>query len=286
MENEEVKTTAEAAPQENEATAQAAAPAEAAPQEGAAPAEPKAVDSFREYMHANFPESNYDEDEDAIYRDAKSRFDALEKDSNSLKKLTEKLNARLGKNPAEAEAVLDWLDGEDIRVAIARHMGSDALAVPEEGSEEFEAFRKAGEAKQKEFEDTKAHLDEYRANAEQSATDLKDFAAEAGLDEEQTAELEKYIADELLPAIYSGKLSKDFYKSVMHARNYDADIEGAREQGRIDGRNEKIEVEKKRHAGSGLPNGSAGGNASEEIETPKTENKTVDFLTKMAKRRV
>ena len=285
MENEEVKTTAEAAPQE-EATAQAAAPAEATPAEGAAPAEPKAVDSFREYMHANFPDSNYDEDEDAIYRDAKSRFDALEKDSNSLKKLTEKLNARLGKNPAEAEAVLDWLDGEDIRVAIARHMGSDALAVPEEGSEEFEAFRKAGEAKQKEYDDTRAHLDEYRTNAEQSAADLKAFAEENGLDEAQTAELEKYISEELLPAIYSGKLSKDFYQSVMRARNYDADIEGAREQGRIDGRNEKIEVEKKHLAGSGLPNGGAGGNASEEIETPKSENKTVDFLAKMAKRRV
>ena len=129
MENEEVKTTAEAAPQENEATAQAAAP-----QEVAAPAEPKAIDSFREYMHTNFPESNYDEDEDAIYRDAMSRVESLEGDSKTLKNLTEKLNARLSKNPAEAEAVLDWLDGEDIRVAIARHMGSDALAVPEEGS--------------------------------------------------------------------------------------------------------------------------------------------------------
>lgn len=285
MEKEEVKTTAEAAPQENEATAQAAAPAEAT-QEGAVPAEPKAIDSFREYMHANFPDSNYDEDEDAIYRDAKSRFDALEGDSKTLKNLTEKLNSRLGKNPAEAEAVLDWLDGVDIRVAIARHMGSDALSVPEEGSEEYENFRKAGEAKQKEIDDTRAHLDEYRANAEQSEADLKAFAEENGLDAEQTAELEKYISDELLPAIYSGKLSKDFYKSVMRARNYDADIEGAREQGRVDGRNEKIEVEKKRHAGSGLPNGGAGGNASDDIEAPKSENKTVDFLAKMAKRRV
>ena len=72
----------------------------------------------------------------------------------------------------------------------------------------------------------------------------------------------------------------------MRARNYDADIEGAREQGRIDGRNEKIEVEKKHLAGSGLPNGGAGGNASEEVDAPKSENKTVDWLDKMSKRRV
>lgn len=285
---EEVKNNAaEAAPQENEAKEQVAA---VEPQEEAAAveevaAEPKPRDLFYERIRTNFPEGKYDEDEDEYFRNALSRMDALEGDSKTLKDLTTKLEARLGQDPQEAEVFLDWIDGVDIRTAITRHMGAEALTAPEEGSDEYEEWKKAGEERQKELADSKAKVDEYRANAEASAEDLKAFAEENGLSEEQTAELEKYLAEELLPAIYSGRLDKNFYALIQHARNYDEDVAGAREQGRIDGRNEKIEVEKKHLAGSGLPNGGAGGNASEEVDAP-ANNKTVDWLDKMSKRRV
>ena len=280
---EEVKTNAaEATPQSEEVKEQVAAPADGE----AAATEPKPRDLFYERIRTNYPEGKYDENEDEYYTNALSRMDALEKDSKMLKDLSAKLNARLGADPQEAEVMLDWLDGVDIRTAIARHMGAEALTAPEEGSEEYENWKKAGDERRKELDDMKAKVDEYRASAEQSAADLKAFAEETGLDEEQTAELEKYLAEDFLPKIYSGKLDKDFYKFVQNARNYDNDIAGAREQGRVDGRNEKIEVEKKHLAGSGLPNGGAGGNASEEVDAPKTTNKTVDWLDKMSKRRV
>lgn len=293
--NEEEKTNAAEATQQTQKTqeqaaavaaaegAQEAAPVEAEVEEAAA--EPKSRDLFYERIRTNFPDSNYDEDEDGYYRDALSRMDALEKDSKTLKDLTSKLETRLGADPQEAEVMLDWLDGVDIRTAIARHMGAEALSAPEEGSEEYESWKKAGDDRRKELDDMKAKVDEYRTNAEASAAALKEFAQENGLDEEQAAELERYIAEEFLPNIYAGKLGKDFYGFIQHGRNYDADIEGAREQGRVDGRNEKIEAEKKHLEGSGLPSAKSGGNVAEEVDA-KPANKTVDFLTKMAKRRV
>lgn len=250
-----------------------------------AAAEQKPRDLFYERIRTNMPDGRYDEDEEEYFRSAGSYLDKLEGTKKSYDDLMAKFEARLGSDPQESEVMLDWLDGIDIRTAVARHMGEEALHVPEEGSEEYESFKKAGDERRKELADMKAKVDEYRASAEQSEADLKAFAEEAGLDEAQTAELEKYIAEDLLPRIYAGKLDKDFYKSVMRSRNYDADIEGAREQGRIDGRNEKIEVEKKRHAGSGLPNAGVGGNVGEEAETPKQENKTVDWLDRQIKRR-
>ena len=284
MEEKVTNTAAEAAPQEVEAKEQVVV----APEGDAAaeaPTEQKPRDLFYERIRTNFPEGKYDEDEDEYYRNALSRMDALEGDSKTLKNLTEKLNARLGQDPQEAEVMLDWLDGVDIRTAITRHMGAEALSVPEEGSDEYENWKKAGEERQKQLADTKAQVDTYRANAEASAEDLKAFAAENGLTEEQAAELEKYLTEDLLPKIYSGKLDKDFYKLIQHARDYDNDIAGAREQGRVDGRNEKIEAEKRHLAGSGLPNGGAGGNANAEVDAP-TNNKTVDWLDRMSKRRV
>ena len=130
---EEVKNNAaEAAPQENEAKEQVAA---VEPQEEAAAveevaAEPKPRDLFYERIRTNFPEGKYDEDEDEYFRNALSRMDALEGDSKTLKDLTTKLEARLGQDPQEAEVFLDWIDGVDIRTAITRHMGAEALTAP------------------------------------------------------------------------------------------------------------------------------------------------------------
>lgn len=300
MTEEEKAKAAEAAQQTEEAQAQeaAAATAEAASegaqdgaQEAAADGEAVAAterrprDLFYERIRTNFPDGKYEEDEEEVYRNANSRFDELEKDSKQLKDLTAKLNTRLGADPQEAEVMLDWLDGVDIRTAVARHMGAEALVAPEEGSEEYEAFSKAGEARKKELADMKAKVDEYRANAEESAAILDAIAEENGWTPEQKAEMESFVTG-LLEKIYSGRLDKDFYNFVQHGRNYDADIEGAREQGRVDGRNEKIEVEKKHLAGSGLPNAKSGGNASEEVDAQPAGNKTVDWLDKMSKRRV
>ena len=61
-------------------------------------------------------------------------------------------------------------------------------------------------------------------------------------------------------------------------------MNGALEQGRVDGRNEKIEIEKKRLSGSGLPNGKTGGNASEEVEKPSMSG-TADWLDKIKRRK-
>lgn len=276
MEGEDKNNAAEATQQKEEAAAQAAAAAaqegtEGAPAgEGGEPAaeaatEQKPRDLFYERIRTNIPEGKYDEDEEEYYRNALTAMDAYEKDSKTLKDLTAKLNKRLGADPQEAEVMLDWLDGVDIRTAITRHMGAEALSTPEEGSEEYEAWSKAGEERRKELADMEAKVNEYRTNAEASAADLDALATENGWSDEEKAGVEEYVKG-ILEKVYSGRLDKDFYNLIQHGRNYEADIEGAREQGRVDGRNEKIEVEKKHLAGSGLPNAKSGGNASEEVD--------------------
>jgi hypothetical protein len=128
-----------------------------------------------------------------------------------------------------------------------------------------------------------AKVNEYRTNAEASAADLDALATENGWSDEEKAGVEDFVKG-VLEKVYSGRLDKDFYNLIQRGRNYEADIEGAREQGRVDGRNEKIEVEKKHLAGSGLPNGGAGGNASEEVDVP-SKSDTADWLDKVKRRK-
>jgi hypothetical protein len=296
MDEENKNNAAEATQQKEEAAAQAAAAAAAQEGTEGAPAgeggeqaaeaatEPKPRDLFYERIRTNFPEGKYEEDEEEYFRNANSRYDELEKDSKTLKEIIGKFNKFVGDDPQKAEFALDIMDGVDPRVSFARHYGLDKMVPPEEGSEEYEAWNEALEARKKEFADMEAKVKEYRTNAEASAADLDALAKENGWSDEEKAGVEEFVTG-LLEKVYSGRLDKDFYNLIQHGRNYEADIEGAREQGRVDGRNEKIEVEKKHLAGSGLPNGGAGGNASEEVDAPKG-NKTADWLAGMTKRRV
>lgn len=292
MEKEE-KKVAEATEQKTETGAQAQ-PAEAAPaaapegenggenggqgEGGEQKPEPGQRDMFFERIRTNFPDNNYEEDEEGYYRDANSLLDSLVKDSKSFKDLSQKLSARLDKDPREAEVMLDWLDGTDIRVAIARHMGQEALTVPEEGSEEYEAFTKAGEDRRKELDDMKTKVDTYRSNVDASTADLDAIAEENQWSEEERADVESYIAN-ILEKVYSGRMDKDFFNGILKARNYDKDIAGAREQGQVEGRNEKIEAEKRHHAGSGLPNAATGGSTSAEVDDPRAKKaRELSFL--------
>ena len=275
---------------ENEAQAQVAEAQNEAPIEEAAAVEAEAApekgprDLFYERIRTNFPEGKYDENEDEYFSNALSRMDELESDSKQFHNLSDKLMKRLGNDPEEAEIVLDWLDGADIRTAITRHKGAEALVAPEEGAEGYDEWKAAGDARRQELADMRAKVEEYRKNAEESENELASFAEEAKLSDEQKEALAQFIAEEFLPAIYSGRISKDAYRLINNGRNYDADIEGAREQGRVDGRNEQIEIGKKRAKGSGLPNGVAGGNAQEE-EVDAKSNSTADWLSQMAQRR-
>lgn len=283
MEENAKINAAEAAPQEGEVQEVAVvAPEEEAPEAAAPEASPR--DLFFERIRTNFPEGKYAEDEDEYYRNANSRMDELEKDSKLYKDITAKLETRLNQDPEDAEVFLDWLDGTNLWTATARHKGAEFAAPPQEGTPEYDEYIKAGDERRKELDAIKAQVDEYRSNAEASAADLDALAKENNWSDEEKADVENYI-QEFLKKVYSGRLDKDFYNFIQHGRNYDADIEGAREQGRVDGRNEKIEVEKKHLAGSGLPNGGAGGNASEEVDAPES-NKTIDWLDRMSKRRV
>lgn len=233
-----------------------------------------------ERIRAKRPDAKYDDDEDEYFRQAGEIFDELEKESKSYEDLSEKFMRRFQDNPMEAQALLDYMDGMPLVAAIRKNMGDEALTM-KEGDEGWDEYQKAGEDRKKRFAEQQALIAELQQNAQLSAKEFDDFVKENGLNEEQANELWALIQQDI-DAFSKGKFSKELYDRYRNAQNYQKDVDGAKEQGKAEGRNERIEVEKKRMKGSGLPNGAAGGNANEEVQ--ENGNPTADFLSKVKRR--
>ena len=235
-----------------------------------------------ERIRTSRPDAKYDEDEEEYSRQAMSILDDLEGRAGQYDKMSEKMSARFNQNPEEAEAFLAYLDGASLPSAIRRYMGDEAL-VMKEGDEGWDEYQKAGKEREEQFASNRAALDQFMQNAQDSDVTMADFIAEAGLDEEGAQNFKDLVVS-IANDMSAGKITKDTLMLLNRAMNYEKDVEGSRDQGRVEGRNEKIEVEKKRMKGSGLPNTNASGNASEEVDV-KQSNSTADWLGKFGSRK-
>ena len=233
-----------------------------------------------ERIRTSRPGANY-EDEFEYYRQAMSIMDELGKKSGDYDNMSQRMMSRFNQNPEEAEAFLAYLDGAPLVSAIRRHMGDEALSV-KEGDDGWDSYVQAGKEREEQHVRNREALDTFMSNAQESDKVKADFIAESGMDEEGAAAFNDLMMS-VLNDLAIGKVSKETLQLFKRASDYEKDVEGAREQGRVDGRNEKIEVEKKRMKGSGLPNAQASGNASEEVDA-KPSNETASWLGKFPRR--
>ena len=81
---------------------------------------------------------------------------------------------------------------------------------------------------------------ERMANYEQSINDLTAFAQEKGLSEEQAVSVFEKVNQIAFDAV-DGKYTREAYEMEYNAMNYDGDVEKARTEGEVTGRNAKIE---------------------------------------------
>jgi hypothetical protein len=248
----------------------------------AAPAERKPRELLYERIRTSRPDANYDEDEEEYARQAMGMLDELSKKSSDYDKMSEKLISRFNQNPDEAEAWLAYLDGASLPSAIRRYMGDEALSV-KEGDDGWEEYVQAGKDREAQHAKNREALDAYMKNAKDSDDAMTEFLKEEGFDEEGAQGFKDLVVS-ILNDVSAGKVSKDTLKLLKRAVDYDKDLTSALEQGRVDGRNEKIEAEKKRMQGSGLPDVNAGGSASEEVEV-KPKSSTAQWLSSVPRRK-
>lgn len=224
-------------------------------------------DILYERISAKYPDKEYADDE-ALFGQVNDDYDAQEAEINRYKESEGRLTDLLATNPYAGRFIADMASGQDPWLAVIERLGIDGITDlmndPSKQEEYAEANRKYVEriAKDKELEA------EYQANLSESLNTLQQIQQERGLGDETIDAAVSLIMGIVNDAII-GKFSPETIDMALNAVNRDADLENARTEGMVAGRNAKIEEKlRKRSAGDGIP-AIGGGNSG----VPKPEKK-------------
>ncbi len=233
-------------------------------------------DLFYERIRTNVPDGKFDGDEQEYYRQAMSLMDNAEEGSKKYKGMTEKLMRRYQEDPEEVAILMDYLEGMPLIDAIVKNKGEEALTM-HEGDEGWDSYKQAVEDRKAQRQKQMDLMQEVQGNIDGTVNEFNAWAEENNFDEEQKAKVWDLIQSDL-ENISKGKFTKEILGRYKDALNYQKDVEGAREQGKAEGKNEAIEAKKRQMKGSGLPATEAGNIQEPEQQKP---NSTADFLSKM-----
>lgn len=188
----------------------------------------------RDKYSAMFAEDNPDVD----FEDKEARYGRMAKERESYRRLREsgkKFSGILDKHrwlgamlSDEETNPLVWLSkhGIDIKAALDDH---ETL---QEVTEAFDGWT------QKQADGEAAHQAQEQA-IDESLNALAGVQQEFGLSDEQTDRMWTHFWDEVFAPAFQGKVSKDTWIALMHAMNYDTDIQNARDEAAMQARNEK-----------------------------------------------
>lgn len=243
---------------------------------GAPVAEPMPRDVFFERIRTNVPDGKFDDDEQEYFRKAMELLDAAEDGNKKYKGMNEKLMRRYQEDPEEVAILMDYMEGMPLIDAIVKHKGEEALTM-KEGDEGWDSYQKAVSDRKADRKHQMDLMEEIKGNMGSSMKEFDAWAEENGFDDEQKAKVWELLQGDL-DNISKGKFTKEILGRYKDALNYQKDVEGAREQGKAEGKNEAIEAKRKEMKGSGLPAVDAG-NVQEPEE--KKDNGTAAFLGRL-----
>lgn len=203
-------------------------------------------------MRTKYPEKTF-EDEEELFGQIDDDIAASEEEIGKYKEREDKLVGIIGKDPRAAQFISDMANGKDPWLAVLERLGidgvSDLINNPDKQEEYAEANRKYVERIAKE----KSLGEEYEANLAESMKLLEQMQTERGLSDEQIDGAMDFIMKMVNEAIM-GKFTPETIDMALKAINHDAEVEAARAEGEVAGKNAKIdETLRKPKTGDGLP---------------------------------
>lgn len=205
-----------------------------------------------------------DELEDSILEIVQNyRTKQAEYDANNTK-----LTKLLMNDPDVAEVMQIWVETGDPRVALVEKFG-DELGMSEDAREKFKGNLASWRQRKEEHDRLAA---EGESNWQESLSKLEEWGNGKGLSLEQKRD----VMLRLLAITFNGQENKydtDDFDLALNAINHDSDVNKAREEGMIAGKNAKIATVKRgKAAAAGMPPVSNGGQGMRGQE-PKPEKK-------------
>jgi hypothetical protein len=205
----------------------------------------KPMDKLRDRYTAKYPEKEYggENAEDALVAEVLAEledYDARLGEFEEGKAQSQKMVDLFNRDPRSSRYLLALASGEgnpiDYLLDIYGPDLLDALQSEEGRAKIVESNNKWLEKKASEESTMQGRMDNY----EKSVSDLVAFAEEKGLSDEQAVEIFEKVNQIGLDAI-EGIYTPESFQMAYDAMHYTADVEQARKEGEVAGKNQKIE---------------------------------------------
>jgi DNA-nicking Smr family endonuclease len=208
---------------------------EAAAEPQAAPERPNR-DRYSKMFGEDYP--------DIDFEDKEARYGAMANDREELRSLRNsgrKLGAAFDKHRWLAAMFADLAENEDLNpITWMAQNGIDIAAALED-----EAIAKEVSDKIAEFQENQAKSEEIEReraeNLQTSAKNLQSLQEKYGMDNDATLELWNDAFENIFDPLLRGEVTPETWEMIIKGKNYDTDLSGAREQGAMQARNEKIQ---------------------------------------------
>lgn len=180
--------------------------------------------------------------------EAQAVLDYLDEQDTSIKEGAENSKRLLdlfNTDPVSAQFVNDWAKTGNVAEALVGIFGSDAVRKAMESKEGQEALAKRNQDYLARMAEEDGIRKEMESNYAKSFDDLDKFGEENGLSDEQKDAIFSRL-NEISDRAIKGKYDVADFRMVLNDLNHDSDVSGAREEGVIQGRNEKMDEQRQR----------------------------------------
>lgn len=209
-------------------------------------------DLFGERMKKKYPDKEYADDE-ALFGQANEDYDAYDTELGQYKEREGRLTELLNKDPRSAKFIADMASGTDPWISVIERLGIDGITDIMNDPSKQEAYAEANKKYVERIAKEKSLEEEYKKNLSDSMELLEKIQTERQLSDETidaAMELVMKMANEAI----LGKFTQETIDMALKAINHDADMQNARTEGTVAGRNAKIEEKlRKEGGGDGVP---------------------------------
>lgn len=203
-----------------------------------------------ERMRGKYPDKDFD-DEDVFYGQINDDYDDYDKQISGYKDREKAFSDMFTSDPRSAAFLTNWRNGGDPMVELVRQFGTDIKDAIDD-PERQEAIAAANKEYLERVSKEKGYEDEYKKNLEESLKTLEKYQQEQGMSDEQLDGLMEQVLQVARDAVV-GKFTPETLEMVRKSMSHDADVDMAREEGNIKGRNSKItEMLRKGSKGDGV----------------------------------
>lgn len=214
-----------------------------------------------ERLRAKYPDDDYT-NEDILFGRIGDDYDTSEKDLAHYRESEGRFADMFASNPQAAQFFTDMAQGVDPWIAIIKRIGIDGVTELLNDPEKQEAYAAANKEHAERLAENTRLEEEADKNLTESMAFRDEMNARYG---EETVDAAIAVIDQIFRDALVGKVTPETFDMALKAVTHDADMENARTEGEIAGRNDKIdEMRRGRSVGDGMPRGGGGNNGPKE----------------------